>query len=252
MATVVRSYLAAGKAKEAVAFLQSVQAASPANQQARVLLGQLQAQQGDFTAAADTLQAAIAIDPAKAVPHQALVAVHIAARRPNEAVAVSTRALQALPGDFGLRLAKASALEAQGNTEEAIALYEALLAEQPNAVIVANNLASLLADYRKDPASQRRAYDIAQRFRGTEVPLIKDTVGWTMHLAGKHSEAADFLKAASTQVPNVAIVQYHYGMNQLALNNVAAAREALRRSLELSKTTPFPQAEEARKALDTL
>ena len=41
-------------------------------------------------------------------------------------------------------------------------------------------------------------------------------------------------------------------MNQLALNNTKAAKEALRRSVELAKTSPFPQVEEARKTLEKL
>jgi cellulose synthase operon protein C len=77
-------------------------------------------------------------------------------------------------------------------------------------------------------------------------------VGWTMHLEGKHKEADELLKSASTQVPDLAVIQYHYGMNLLALNNVPAARQALRRSLDLAAKTPFAQADEARKALQNL
>jgi hypothetical protein len=54
------------------------------------------------------------------------------------------------------------------------------------------------------------------------------------------------------QVPDLAVVQYHYGMNQLALNNVQNAKEALRRSVELAAGSPFPQAEEARRTLQNL
>jgi cellulose synthase operon protein C len=250
--SVVRSYLAAGKPREALSFLQAVVAASPANQPARVVLGQLLARTGNVPAAVEALEAAIRIDPKQAAPYQALVAVHLANHHPESALEASSRGLQSLPGDFGLRLARASTLEALGKMEDAISIYEALLTEQPNAVIVANNLASLLADNRKDPASLRRAYDIAQRFRSTDLPLVKDTVGWTMHLEGKHKEADELLKSASTQVPDLAVIQYHYGMNLLALNNVPAARQALRRSLDLAAKTPFAQADEARKALQNL
>ena len=133
-----------------------------------------------------------------------------------------------------------------------IAAYEALLAERPNAAILANNLAALLADHRKDPASLRRAYDLAQRFRGADNPHLKDTAGWTAHLAGKHVEASELLKSASTEAPDLAVVQYHYGMNQLALNNTKAAKAALQRSIELAKTSPFPQVDEARRTLEKL
>lgn len=252
MAAVVRSYLVAGRPADAQGFLRSVIAAAPGNQQARVMLGQLLARSGNVPAAVETLQAAIQADPAKPLPYQALVHVHLASHQADEALAVANRGLEAVPGDFGLRLARAGVLEAQGKMEDAIALYEKLLADQPNAVVAANNLASLLADNRSDPASLRRAYDIAQRFRSTELPIVKDTVGWTMHLSGRHSDAEPLLKAAARQLPDVAVVQYHYGMNQLALNNVPAARAALNRSLELAKATPFAQAEAARKALQNL
>jgi cellulose synthase operon protein C len=149
-------------------------------------------------------------------------------------------------------MSRASILELQGKPDEAIAAYEALLAERPNAVVVANNLASMLADNRKDPASIKRAYELAQRFRSSDIPQLKDTVGWTAHLAGKTREASEFLKSASTQAPNLAVAHYHYGMNQLALSNTKDAKVALQRSVELSKTSPFPQVEDARRALQGL
>jgi cellulose synthase operon protein C len=110
----------------------------------------------------------------------------------------------------------------------------------------------LLADNRKDPASIKRAYELAQRFRNTDIPQVKDTVGWTAHLAGRTKEASEFLKSASTQAPDLAVAHYHYGMNQLALSNTKDAKIALQRSIELSKTSPFPQVEDARRALQGL
>jgi tetratricopeptide (TPR) repeat protein len=252
MTSTVRSYLLAGKPKEALAFLQTVLGASPQNQLARVLLSQVQAQTGNLPGAAESLQAAIQVDPAAPVPHQVLVGLHLAGRKLPEALAAADRGLQAAPNDFGLRLARAGVLEAQGRTDEAITAYESLLAERPNASIVANNLASLLTETRKDAASVRRAFEIAQRFRGTDIPQMKDTLGWATHLAGRHREAADLLKSALAQAPNLAVVHYHYGMNQLALNNVQNAKEALRRAVELARTSPFAQAEEARQTLQNL
>jgi tetratricopeptide (TPR) repeat protein len=252
MVSVVRSYVAANRSKEALAFLQSVVAVSPRNQAARVLQAQLLAQDGNVTAAREVLRTAIANDPANPIAHQALAHVLVGAGEVNEALSTLERGLQALPEDFGLRLSRASLLARQGRNEEAIAAYEALLAERPNAVIAMNNLALLLADHRKDAASIRRAYELAQRFRTTDIPHLKDTVGWTAHLAGKHKEAAELLKSAATEAPDLAEAHYHYGMNQIALNNTKAAKEALQRSVELAKTSPFAQVDDARKALQAL
>jgi tetratricopeptide (TPR) repeat protein len=252
MTALVRSYVVANKQREALSFLQSVVRASPQNVTARILQGHLLAQTGNMAAAREALEQAVALNPANPDAYQALVGAHVSGKNFGEAMAAVDRGLKAVPNDFGLRLTRAGLLELQGHPEEAIAAYEALLKERPNAGVIANNLASMLADNRKDAASIRRAYDLAQRFRSTDIALFKDTVGWTTHLAGKHKEAADLLKSASAGAPDVAVVHYHYGMNQLALNNVQAAKEALQRSIELAKASPFPQVDEARKTLQAL
>jgi cellulose synthase operon protein C len=252
MVNLVRSYVLANKSKEALSFLRAVLDASPRNEAARILQGQLLGYTGNAAGARESLQTAIDQNPSNAVAYQSLLSVHLAAKNVDEASRVVERGLKAIPTDFGLKLSRASILERQGKPEDAIAVYEALLAERPNAIVVANNLASLLADNRKDPASIKRAYELAQRFRNTDIPQVKDTVGWTAHLAGRTKEASEFLKSASTQAPNLAVAHYHYGMNQLALSNTKDAKIALQRSIELSKTSPFPQVEDARRALQGL
>jgi cellulose synthase operon protein C len=252
MVNLVRSYVLANKAKEALNFLRAVLDASPRNETARILQGQLFAFTGNAAGAREALQTAIEQNPGNAVAYQSLVNVQLAARNLDEAAKVVDRGLKAIPTDFGLKMSRASILELQGKPDEAIAVYEALLVERPNAVVVANNLASMLADNRKDPASIKRAYELAQRFRSSDIPQVKDTVGWTAHLAGKTREASEFLKSASTQAPDLAVAHYHYGMNQLALSNTKDAKVALQRSVELSKTSPFPQVEDARRALQGL
>jgi cellulose synthase operon protein C len=252
MVNLVRSYVLANKSKEALSFLRAVLDASPRNEAARILQGQLLGYTGNAAGARESLQTAIDQNPSNAVAYQSLLSVHLAAKNVDEASRVVERGLKAIPTDFGLKMSRASILERQGKPEDAIAVYEALLAERPNAIVVANNLASLLADNRKDPASIKRAYELAQRFRNTDIPQVKDTVGWTAHLAGRTKEASEFLKSASTQAPDLAVAHYHYGMNQLALSNTKDAKIALQRSIELSKTSPFPQVEDARRALQGL
>ena len=60
----------------------------------------------------------------------------------------------------------------QGDIDGAIAGYEALYAEDSGSPVLANNLASLIASYRDDPASLERAFAIARRLRGSEVPAF--------------------------------------------------------------------------------
>jgi len=64
-------------------------------------------------------------------------------------------------------------------------------------VVVANNLASLLTAHRTDDASLDRAYRIARRLRGIDVPAFQDTYGWIAHRRGDYAEALDYLRPAA-------------------------------------------------------
>ncbi len=136
--------------------------------------------------------------------------------------------------------------------DDAIALYEALLKERPNAEVVVNNLASLLADHRTGKADHERAYQLALRLRNSEVPQFLDTLGWASHKVGKNEDAVSLLKRAADQLPDLAVVHYHYGQTQLAMNNKQLAKESLQRSVELAKGQAFPQLDSARATLEGL
>lgn len=252
MVALVRGYLAAGKPREAVAFMDSVLKASPSNVAARVLLGQLHQQAGNTDAARDALEGALAQDP-KAVPaYLGLVALRVQQGQLAEAEAVLDRGLKAVPGNFEMRLSRAGVLEGMNRIEDAIVQYEGLIKERPNADVVINNLASLLADHRDDKASHERAFGLAQRLRNSEVPQFMDTLGWASHKVGKNEDAVALLKRAADQLPELAVVHYHYGQTQLAMNNRKLAKESLQRSIDLAKGQPFPQADEARATLQGL
>jgi tetratricopeptide (TPR) repeat protein len=181
-----------------------------------------------------------------------LAGAAMAQNKPEAALVAVDAGLQQVPDDFGLRLTRASVFEGLKRYDEAISLYEKLLAERPNAPIVANNLASLLTDHRTDDKSLKRAYELAQRFRGTDVPYFKDTLAWASHRVGKVKEAGDLLKTVAEEVPDLAAVHYHRGMNQLAQNDKEAARKSLQKAIELAKDAPFPQSDDARQTLQGL
>ena len=252
MLALVRSYLRAGKTREALSFVDSVVQASPDNNEARLLQGQLEALSGSKEKAASIFRKIIETDPKNAEGYLHLANLMLYDKRLADADKAVSEGLAAIPNDFALRATKAAILVYQGKFDEAIALYEGLLKERPGADVVVNNLASLLSENRQDKESLKRAYELASRLKDSDLPMFKDTVGWASYKVGKYQEAVPFLEAAVNQRPDMALLRYHAGMNQLALGNKDAARKELQKSLELAQNQPFSRKEEATKALQGL
>jgi tetratricopeptide (TPR) repeat protein len=149
-----------------------------------------------------------------------------------------------------LRLERAAALERGGDFEGAIAVYEALYAEDGEDLVIANNLASLLSAHREDAESLERAAAVARRLRGIEVPAFQDTWGWIESRRGNPEAALPPLEAAARGLPEDPLVRYHLGMTYLALGRAAAARTELETMLDLAgPDSALPQVARARAAL---
>ncbi len=139
----------------------------------------------------------------------ALVNLHTATGDTAAAEATLAASLEALPGSRTLKWVKAGMLERNGDIDAAIAVYEELYAEDSNWSVVANNLASLLANTRADPESLERAYVIARRLRGSTEPAFQDTYGWIAFRRGNFDEALQHLEPAAAGLPGDLTVQYH-------------------------------------------
>ncbi|MFY9329061.1 MAG: tetratricopeptide repeat protein [Georgfuchsia sp.] len=252
MVALVRSYLMAGKTSEALSFLKSVVQASPDNTGARLLQGQLYATNGDKVAAEQAFQAVISQQPKSPVGYVGMANLHLRAGSNAEAEKVVAQGLAAVPGDFSLRMTQAGIYELSSRFEEAIKLYDELLKERPNSDVLANNLASLLTDHRTDKASLTRAHELALRFKRSDVPQFKDTLGWASYKQGKADEAVQLIEDASKKLPDLPVFRYHLGMSYLAIKNKDAARKELEKSLSLGDGKNFIEAEQAKQALKGL
>ncbi|MFC4668045.1 tetratricopeptide repeat protein [Seohaeicola nanhaiensis] len=148
----------------------------------------------------------------------------------QSALAVLDEALGKLPENPALLLSKAEELQLDGKFEDAIKLYEDLYKKNSGSSVVANNLASLLADHRTDAESLQRAYAVARRLRGTDVPAFQDTYGWIAHRLGNTEEALPYLEGAAKGLPNDVTVQYHYAVSLAANGKDAEALEQFKKT----------------------
>lgn len=249
--SLVRAYLMAGKTKEASGFLDSVIQANPDNLGARMMQGQLYSMSGESQKAVDSFKSIIQLKPDSPAGYQQLAILHLRNKKSVEAELVIEQGLKAVPGDMGLRMAKAGLFELTGKNDDAIKVYEDILKDSPDSDVVINNLASLLSE-RKDKASIDRAFEISQRFKRSDIPQFKDTYGWASYKVGKFEDARSSLQSAAEQLPDTPIFHYHLGMTYLAKADKANAKKSLEKSLQLAGSQPFDKSEEIRNTLKGL
>jgi len=252
LSQIVQTLVTDGKPDEARTRLDAALAEKPADPDLLMLSAGLHMVAGDPAAAEAGYRAVIAQLPLAENPVRMLYSLLSSAGREAEATTLLDEGLARVPASTTLRWIKAGALEAAGDVEGAIAVYEALYAEDSSNVVVANNLASLITTHRSDPASLERAFTVARRLRGSDVPAFQDTYGWIEYRRGNLEEALTYLEPAAAGLPEDASAQYHLGMTYVGLNRPVEAREALTLALEIAGASPLPQFEEARATLAAL
>ena len=252
MVSLVRVYVRAGKQEEAMHFLQAVLSVSESNVTALLLMGQLYATQNEDEKAMGIFLEVLEHYPTNILAYSNLASLNLRLGKLAEALQVLDEGLTKVPGDFGLRFRQAGIYEVQENYEAAIVIYEELLEERPNADVAANNLASLLTDQRSDKASLKRAHELATRFRSSNIPHFKDTLGWTYFRMGNTEDASQLIEDAVNDMPNLPVFRYHLGMTYMAMDEKESARREFEKALELAGDNPFPFRDNVEQAIKTL
>ncbi len=249
MKALVEAYLRDGDVEKAATFLESVLERSQNNYLARTLLANIEFQKKNPEAAEKLIRDAIAGDPKEESGYVMLARYYMATGRQEDAKAILKQGLEVSPNGFLLNMTEAGLLESEGAYRDAIKIYEKLLEERPNSEIVANNLASLIAEDSDEERDLRRAYTLAKRFRNSKVPYFLDTLGWIHYRLGEYDQAIPLLRKAVENEPKAAILRYHLGMAYKAENNRDKAIRELEQAVTLGRTQHFAQTEAAEKAL---
>ncbi|WP_320239782.1 tetratricopeptide repeat protein [Cognatiyoonia sp. IB215182] len=249
---VVQIHLRSGNVDSARAYLDQALADYPDDRTLLMLDASLHAMAGAFDRAEVLFRDMIAATPTAEAPVLRLYNLLIATDQAETASALIDEALVAQPNSLNLRWIRAGELEAQGNIDGAIALYEEMYSVNSSAVTIANNLASLIATHRNDDESIARAATIAKRLRELDLPPFQDTYGWIAYRQNQFDEALTYLKPAAEGLPDDPLVQYHLGMTYAALGEQEKAIAQLHNALVLAGSSTLPQFDEARAKLQEL
>jgi tetratricopeptide (TPR) repeat protein len=253
MAGLVATYLRADEKPRAEAFLAQVLKDNPANLQALYLTGGLRERDGDMAAAEAEYRAIVAARPDLPRSHEILAEFQLRRQDPDAAEATLRAGLERLPDNSDLRMRLAGIQEQKGEIDAAIATYEAIIAHEPDALVVINNLVSLVTDHHADdPERLKRALDIARPLAGSTIPQLQDTYGWVLYLTGDYAGALRSLTPAAAALADNPWVRYHIGMTLMKLGRGNEARGHLAAALDKAGAIAFPPADTVRAALATL
>ena len=245
LVALVENYMRSGQTAKAEETVEGALKLNASDANAMVLLGTLKLSRGDLKGAQSAFENAIRTQPKNSAGYRALANLYMRQSKPDDAIGILRKGLKVDPGNFSLGLAVAGFLEATKDYNGAISEYETLIQQQPGSMIVANNLASLLADHRDDRSSIDRARALIPMLKESQVPQFQDTVGWVNYRLGDYRAALEALKSAAEKMPNYALVRYHLGMTYLASGDRTQAMEQFKKAQSLA-----PNDEELKAKID--
>lgn len=232
---IIRNHLLQGDVEAARQYAREILDANPGDHDARFLLASVQVVGGEIETAAATFRDLAADTPQDQRLWLALYNIHALQEDTAAARQALLDGIAANPDNLRLNWALAGVLEREGDIQGAIGIYERLYAADSNNLIIANNLASLLATGSEDADALTRAHEIARRLRDRDVPAFQDTYGWIAFRRGDLDTALAALEPAATGLPEDPTVQYHLARIYVALKRDAEALAQFRKVVGLAE-----------------
>lgn len=250
--TLIERLAVDGQLDTALAEAETAAARYPDEPRLGALTGSLLLQKGRTAEAEAKWTALLAQDPAFLPALTPLVDHLVATGRADQAQAHLRAAVDAAPDSAQLRGMLALRLEADGDSDGAIALYRDILAQTGTNPVAANNLISLLVWTRDDPDSLTEAARLAPQIARMPEPAVQDTLGWLAYRQGKFGDAVLALSQAARALPQDALVQYRYARALEASGRGREAAVQYQQFLTLRDTAPAVQVADAEDRVKSL
>jgi tetratricopeptide (TPR) repeat protein len=211
--------------------------------------GQLHRARKDPAAAEKAFQEAIAADAGHIPPYYSLARLLLDRGQTEQAVAQYEALIARNPRLVGPHMLLGTIRDMQRRPEESQRHYRAALAIDPDFAPAANNLAYLLSTQEGDLNEALTLAQTAKR-RLPEDPSVMDTLGWIYYRKGLYDNALGELAVSAEKLSDNPLVRFHLGMALFRKGQGADAQRELKRALELDPH--FDGSKEAREVLAQL
>ena len=250
----IRLLAQTGRLDEAETYLETHIDNHPEHIKARLILADLLRGSGRLERAQPIYYRIILEQPATAGAYIGLAATHPGAS--DERITVLADGHKKNPGNPLLGLALGVTYEKHQAYEDAIAVYEQIIAVNGGNNFIVNNLVALLLDFRTDQASFEQALRLASRFEDTtNHPFNLAVLGWAHYRNEQYPQAVRHLERAVAMSQNrIPQLRYYLGMAYLKNSNLVAAQQELQNAVDaaLAADTSFTGLEDAQLALKSL
>jgi tetratricopeptide (TPR) repeat protein len=250
LAAVTRIKVQRGQSAAAEALVKRTIESRPKDAIALNLLGELLVARTEFGEAKRLFAQASELAPRWWLPYRNLAYAHLQQKGDTALAIAAFKQGIDRTGETPLIADLAALYERIKQPNNAIQLYEDLVAREPRSEVGLNNLAMLLVTYRTDAASLDRARTLTASFANSNSPQLLDTHGWVLVQRGQYAEALPILERANALAPDSPIVRYHLAMAQLRAGQTERARDNLQQVLQGKPV--FAGVDQARQALASL
>ena len=255
LAGLIHTYLVQNRVDEALTAANAQIAKVPNCSAFYDLLGSvLFAQKKDFSGAEAAFTKAGELDKNNQDAIVMLGQVQAARGAPAEAIATYQHALRGDAQDIGFYILLGELYDAQHDVEQARDAYHKALAIDSNNPLASNNLAYLLL---QNGGNVDEAVSLAQTARRSshDSPSLADTLGWAFYRQAYYQQAINLFQEAIKLAqkngnPDNPTIHYHLGLAYEKSGNSALAKKELQRVLQINPN--YSAADEVKKALADL
>jgi len=226
------------KVAEVSARIDALAKADPRNSLPHQVRGDVAMFRKDWAAAESAYRKMIELAPTATQGYQSLARTMVARNDLTGALAALQQGEAAIPKDLTLIGTRAEFLARAGRNDDAIKIYEELLARAPDDEAANNNLAYLLVETRGDPASLQRAKQLTSRFAESSNPSYLDSLGWVHYKLGDYAKAVAVLERAVALQPQSPLLSTHLGMALVKSGETQRGQDILKRVIETKANVP--------------
>jgi tetratricopeptide (TPR) repeat protein len=225
------------QAPKAIALFQEFVRANPNNSEGHIILGALQFDSKNNSAAQGEFERAIQIDPKNVQGYLRMGGVYREMKQTDVAIGQYQKALDLQPGSARLITFVGNLYLEKNDLETARKYYAQALEADPNFAVANANMAWVDAQEGKNLDV---ALGMAQKAKSLmpEAPTITDTLAWVMYKKGNYSGAIPLLEECVKKTPDSAQFHYHFGLALVAAGQKEPGKAQLQAALQLNKLGP--------------